>query len=159
MSLLFYRQMSLCDGRGPDWLENYKIFYYLTRALSSQLSAQTKQLQIIENCYILVTLEQPVEGLPDIDWKFCCRRETVPLHLGRLQQEVCQIRRAGQTYQNSHRREELHLPRVQQEIHEIRSPEVRPALPHPLCPSYPPTGLASQSDGHTDTDTPTSGCW
>ena len=39
--------MSLCDGHGPDWLEDYKIFYYfwLWLGSGSHLAPHTKQLE------------------------------------------------------------------------------------------------------------------
>ena len=47
--------MSLCDGHGPDWLEDYKIFYYFWL----WLGLTSHQTVTRENWYILVPLEQP----------------------------------------------------------------------------------------------------
>ena len=53
------------------------------------------------------------------------RGATFPVHLGRLRQEICTVRRAGQAHPDTHGGEELHLSGLQQALHEIRPPEVR----------------------------------
>ena len=165
LSLLFYRQMSLCDGHGPDWLEDYKIFYYFWLWLELT-SHQTVRR---ENWYILVPLEQP--AVYNWDWLVILfqERDRSPAPGRDATRSLPDLTSWPDISELTRARRTLSAPCVTRDSWDqitwgkckLLSRTCPPSLTLSIsyrqsCPSYLKTCLASQSDGH-NTDTLTSG--